>query len=48
LQPLKKLHEKSSNTGEYDPVKLMGEPYEVAQEFIGNLEENRIGDYLFN
>jgi hypothetical protein len=41
------LSEKSNETGENDPIKLMGEPREVAREFISNLDLKESGGFEY-
>jgi len=41
------LSEKSDETGENDPIKLMGEPGEVAREFISNLDLKESGGFEY-
>ena len=41
------LTEKSNETGENDPIKLMGEPREVAREFISNLDLKESGGFEY-
>jgi hypothetical protein len=41
------LSEWSGETGENDPIKLMGEPREVAREFIANLELKESGGFEY-